>query len=110
MNSVFIPPSAIKGRGAASRIAHRFERDARDAFDDGWGTVDAQFSGDAPALQTQVTFEDARSIISRNDSPDIYFEHSINPYRGCEHEIRSWNALDTCIEFEGLAALCRLMA
>ncbi|MBP6404157.1 MAG: PA0069 family radical SAM protein [Ramlibacter sp.] len=85
MNSVFIPPSAIKGRGAASRIAHRFERDARDAFDDGWGTVDAQFSGDAPALQTQVTFEDARSIISRNDSPDIYFEHSINPYRGCDH-------------------------
>ena len=85
MSSIFIPPSAIKGRGAASRIAHRFERDVRDAFDDGWGTGEPD-GGDAPApLQTQVTFEDARSIISRNDSPDIYFEHSINPYRGCEH-------------------------
>ncbi|MGE0332389.1 MAG: PA0069 family radical SAM protein [Ramlibacter sp.] len=85
MNSIYVPPSAIRGRGAASRIAHRFERDARDAFDDGWGTVDAEH-GEPPApLQTQVTLEDARSIISRNDSPDIYFEHSINPYRGCEH-------------------------
>lgn len=85
MNSIFIPPSAIKGRGAASRIAHRFERDARDAFDDGWATVDAEHGDGPPPVQTQVTFEDARSIISRNDSPDIYFEHSINPYRGCEH-------------------------
>ncbi len=85
MTSIHIPPSAIKGRGAASRIAHRFERDVRDTFDDGWGPGEADGS-DAPApLQTQVTFEDARSIISRNDSPDIYFEHSINPYRGCEH-------------------------
>lgn len=90
MSSIFIPPSAIKGRGAASRIAHRFERDVRDAFDDGWGTGEPD-GGDAPApLQTQVTFEDARSIISRNDSPDIYFEHSINPYRGCEHVM--WNS------------------
>ena len=92
MTSISIPPSAIKGRGAASRMAHRFERDARDAFDDGWGTVEAEHGDGPPPLQTQVTFEDARSIISRNDSPDIYFEHSINPYRGCEHEIRSWDA------------------
>ena len=85
MNSIFVPPSAIKGRGAASRMAHRFERDSRDAFDDGWGTVDAENGAPTAPPQTQVTFEDARSIISRNDSPDIYFEQSLNPYRGCEH-------------------------
>lgn len=85
MNSVFIAPAAIKGRGAASRLASRFERDERGAFDDGWGTVDEAQGQKPPSPATQVTFEDARSIISRNDSPDIYFEHSINPYRGCEH-------------------------
>ncbi|MFO1244439.1 MAG: PA0069 family radical SAM protein [Ramlibacter sp.] len=86
MNSIArIPLSAIKGRGAASRIAHRFERDARDPFDDGWETVAQTVADGASPPATQVTFEDARSIITGNDSPDIYFEHSINPYRGCEH-------------------------
>lgn len=85
MSEAYIPLSAIKGRGAASQIAHRFERDARAAFDDGWGTLEEGALEGQPALATQVSFEDARSIITGNDSPDIYFDHSINPYRGCEH-------------------------
>ena len=80
-----IPVHAIKGRGAAERIAHRFERDARSAFDDGWGTLD-ESSPTGPLTQpTQVIPEDAKSAISRNQSPDIYFDYGLNPYRGCEH-------------------------
>lgn len=79
-----LPLQAIKGRGAASRMVHRFARDARDAFDDGW---DAQADGAGPAAapRTQVIWEDARSALCSNDSPDIFFEQSVNPYRGCEH-------------------------
>ena len=72
---------AGKSRGALSRMQGRFESVAREVFDDGWGAED-----EAPAaLQTTVTEERARSIIQRNDSPDLPFELSINPYRGCEH-------------------------
>ena len=82
---------AIKGRGSATAIAHRFSRDERGAFDDGWGTLgNVAGQGDAeaaerPPLQTQVRFEDAKSAITQNDSPDIYFDYGLNPYRGCEH-------------------------
>jgi hypothetical protein len=69
-----------RGRGARSNRVGRFEREIRDAFDDGWESL-----GQLEALTTQVTIEPARSIIARNDSPDISFEQSINPYRGCEH-------------------------
>lgn len=89
MDPVHIPLAAIKGRGAATRLAHRFERDQRHTFDDGWDTVDEVAAG-APAPQTQVIWEDARSIISANDSPDVDFDRSINPYRGCEHVM--WNS------------------
>ena len=85
MSDVFIPVQAIKGRGAAERTAHRFERDARAAFDDGWQTGDETLGGDVPRPRTQVRLEDARSAIVANDSPDIAFDYSINPYRGCEH-------------------------
>ncbi|MCJ0762726.1 PA0069 family radical SAM protein [Variovorax terrae] len=85
MDEVRIPVQALKGRGAASRLAHRFEKDARAAFDDGWGTLEEGAMAPLPPLQTEVIWEDARSIITGNDSPDIYFERSINPYRGCEH-------------------------
>jgi DNA repair photolyase len=82
-----IPAHAIKGRGSASSIAHRFSRDAREGFDDGWGTVEdvamQRQAGVPPA--TQVILQDAKSVITRNDSPDIYFDYSVNPYRGCEH-------------------------
>lgn len=78
---VRVPVQAIKGRGAANRMAHRFERDAREAFDDGWEPDDEA----APPPRTEVTWENARSIITANDSPDIHFSRSLNPYRGCEH-------------------------
>ena len=86
-NPVIIPIHAIKGRGTATAIAHRFSRDERDAFDDGWGTLEdgAAESADKLPLQTQVTFEDCKSAITHNDSPDIYFDYGLNPYRGCEH-------------------------
>ncbi|MGA9335840.1 MAG: PA0069 family radical SAM protein, partial [Rudaea sp.] len=74
-------PTRIKGRGAASNPEGRFETVAREAFDDGWQRDDEPAAHPA----TQVTEEAARSIISRNDSPDVPFEQSINPYRGCEH-------------------------
>lgn len=78
----------IKGRGAASWVRGRYEKTVAVAEDDGWGSVYAgDADGDAllPAPRTEVTEERARSIISRNQSPDIPFSQSINPYRGCEH-------------------------
>jgi DNA repair photolyase len=75
------PIHLIKGRGSATRLAHRFEKDEREPFDDGWAT-DAQ---EAMRLTTTWTWEEAKSAISRNTSPDIGFDRSINPYRGCEH-------------------------
>jgi DNA repair photolyase len=74
-------PARIKGRGAASNREGRFESLSRTREDDGWHREDET----APRPGTTVTEERARSIISRNDSPDIHFEQSINPYRGCEH-------------------------
>ncbi len=84
MPEVTLPIHIIKGRGAATRIAHRFEKDLRDAWDDGWSTLE-DASSDAPRPETEVFFEEARSAITRNDSPDIFFDYSLNPYRGCEH-------------------------
>jgi DNA repair photolyase len=74
-------PTALKGRGAADNPQGRFERDQREAFDDGWERDIEE--GQRP--QTEVTLTQARSIISRNHSPDIPFTQSINPYQGCEH-------------------------
>jgi len=68
-------------RGARSFIQGRFETVAREPFDDGWTPEEA----DERPLQTQVTIERARTILSHNDSPDVGFSTSINPYRGCEH-------------------------
>ena len=84
MADITIPLHAIKGRGSANRLPHRFEKDSRSAYDDGWGTLE-QAAGDGPRLETELRFEDARSAISRNHSPDIHFDYSVNPYRGCEH-------------------------
>jgi DNA repair photolyase len=85
MSEVRIPLEALKGRGAATRMANRFESDARDAFDDGWGTLEEGVIDPLPPLKTEVRFEDAKSVLSHNDSPDIPFDLSLNPYRGCEH-------------------------
>src|SRR5436309_3847206 len=68
-------------RGARSFIQGRFETVAREAFDDGWTPEEK----DERPLETQVTIERSRSILSHNDSPDVGFDTSINPYRGCEH-------------------------
>ena len=79
----------MKGRGAASFVRGRFEKTAVEAEDDGWGSVyasDEDGSDPTPKqLRTEVTEERARSIVSRNQSPDIPFSQSLNPYRGCEH-------------------------
>lgn len=85
MSEFRLPLSALKGRGAATRVAHRFERDARAAFDDGWQTWDEALQGEPARPQTTVRWEDARSALVHNDSPDIAFDYSVNPYRGCEH-------------------------
>ena len=78
------PLAPRKGRGAASPVAGRFERRSAHGEDDGWGSVYADLA-DAPNPKTVVREERARSIISRNRSPDIAFLQSVNPYRGCEH-------------------------
>jgi DNA repair photolyase len=75
-------PRRLRGRGALSNASGRFERQTRVLFDDGWGDpADAEL---AP-LKTEVTIDTTRTIIARNNSPDISFQQSINPYRGCEH-------------------------
>jgi DNA repair photolyase len=84
MSESHIPVEAIKGRGTATRMAHRFERDQRDDFDDGWSTLQ-ECVDERVVPKTEVIWEDARSIITGNESPDVYFDRSINPYRGCEH-------------------------
>jgi DNA repair photolyase len=70
-----------KGRGAASNDSGRFEAERRMPFDDGWGSADEE----PIPLTTTLTIDSTRTIIARNDSPDIGFDRSINPYRGCEH-------------------------
>jgi DNA repair photolyase len=73
-----------KGRGATFNPKVRFEKAEVDPFDDGWGSL-ARAREDDPPPHTEVTPDASRSIIARNTSPDISFDRSINPYRGCEH-------------------------
>ncbi|MGF6777990.1 PA0069 family radical SAM protein [Paraburkholderia sp. GAS334] len=79
------PPAPRKGRGAVSNLQGRYEVDQREAFDDGWVLSPADEESGTPALRTQVFEERAKSILTRNASPDIPFSVSLNPYRGCEH-------------------------
>lgn len=77
-----VPQGALKGRGAVSQIPHRFEHTQRELQDDGWHHE----QGDESAHpDTEVRLETARTALSYNDSPDIPFDRSLNPYRGCEH-------------------------
>src|SRR5262245_6619344 len=78
-----VPERARKGRGAVSNRAGRFEPHEREAVDDGWSAGEPE--EDLPPLRTTVMIDATRTIIARNDSPDIPFDQSINPYRGCEH-------------------------
>lgn len=77
-------PTPIKGRGASTYLPGRFETRTSEAVDDGWA-VDESEEFAAARLRTDVRPEIARSIISRNNSPDVGFSQSVNPYRGCEH-------------------------
>lgn len=77
---VAIDAERRRGRGAQTNASGRYEREARAAFDDGWQSLD-----DLPPFKTTIALDTARKVISRNDSPDIGFDRSINPYRGCEH-------------------------
>jgi DNA repair photolyase len=82
-----------RGRGAVSNASGRFEPLARVKFDDGWQDLgrpdwqyqNAKIADELPPFKTTVTVDSTRKIIARNDSPDISFDRSINPYRGCEH-------------------------
>jgi len=69
-----------RGRGAQSNASGRYEAEARVAFDDGWQSLE-----ELPPFKTTVSLDTVRKVITRNDSPDIGFDRSINPYRGCEH-------------------------
>lgn len=81
MPDAAIRPLLFKGRGAASNAAGRYESMQREAADDGWGSLD-----EAPApLRTEVAVDATRSIINYVASPDLPFDRTLNPYRGCEH-------------------------
>ncbi len=81
------PPRAVtkplhyKGRAASSNQVSRFDPHTREAMDDGWGSLD----DDAPALRTEVMLDAAKSVINYIQSPDLPFDRTLNPYRGCEH-------------------------
>lgn len=75
----------IKGRGTVWAIEHRFTDLSHAAFDDGWGTLEQAAGEERLPPQTEIIEEHVKSIIASNDSPDISFDLSINPYRGCEH-------------------------
>src|ERR1700732_1347053 len=77
---------AQKGSGSVSNPQGRYEVHARENFDDGWSHADDETDADqAPARKTQVIDEQAKTILTRNASPDIPFSVSLNPYRGCAH-------------------------
>src|SRR6201995_1121541 len=78
--AVAIDRQRRRGRGAQSNASGRYEGEARVAFDDGWQSLD-----ELPSFKTTIEVDTARKVITRNDSPDIVFDRSINPYRGCEH-------------------------
>jgi len=76
-----VEPATRRGRGALSNASGRFERLSRELIDDGWERPEPE----PPRLRTTVCRDASRAIIARNDSPDLGFDRSINPYRGCEH-------------------------
>jgi DNA repair photolyase len=75
----------VKGRGTVWAIEHRYSQRGSESYDDGWGTLEQSASEERLAPETTVIEERVKSILSANDSPDLSFDLSINPYRGCEH-------------------------
>ena len=80
ISRTLIDPARNRGRGAQTNVASRFDTQSREAIDDGWGQIE-----DLKPFETIEHIERAKSIITRNESPDIGFDRSINAYRGCEH-------------------------
>ena len=89
-----VPAHARKGRGAIGNPANRYDSQTTVTVDDGWGSADDRDAvrvnahpedDDPPRLATTLTRDTSRTIIARNTSPDVPFDRSINPYRGCEH-------------------------
>ena len=78
-------PEPVKGRGTTWAIEHRYASLTGESFDDGWGTLDQAAQEEHLPPATQIIEEHAKAILSRNTSPDIPFDVTINPYRGCEH-------------------------
>jgi DNA repair photolyase len=78
-------PGTLKGRGTSWAFPHRFSSTLIEPFDDGWGTLAHAAVEGAAAPPTQIIEERVQSILTPNDSPDVGFDLSINPYRGCEH-------------------------
>jgi hypothetical protein len=70
----------VRGRGAGLNMSGRFEIASREVFDDGWSSLE-----DLAPFKTEVQVEKPRTVITRNQSPDLSFDRSVNPYRGCEH-------------------------
>jgi DNA repair photolyase len=97
-------PDARRGRAAVSNPAGRYERTHTEQLDDGWDNLDAP----PPPIRTTVLKDTSRTIIARNQSPDIPFDRSINPYRGCEHgcsycfarPTHAWLGLSAGLDFE----------
>jgi DNA repair photolyase len=77
-----LPRTALKGRGAVGAPKHRFTDEDRVAVDDGWWRDEGE---PPPRVETTLTAEKPRKVITRNTSPDVGFDRSINPYQGCEH-------------------------
>ncbi len=104
MSPVAAPVAPRKGRGARTNASGRFEPVVHEAIDDGWTSDDTTL----PPLRTTLTPEHARTIITRNTSPDIGFDRSINPYKGCEHGCiycyarpsHAWMGLSPGLDFE----------
>jgi DNA repair photolyase len=97
-------PAGRRGRGSLSNEAGRYEPHRRVGWDDGWGTLDEK----PPPLRTSLHKDASRSVIARNQSPDVGFDRSINPYRGCEHgcvycfarPTHAWLGLSPGLDFE----------
>lgn len=78
-------PASLKGRGTAWAIEHRFTKEHHERVDDGWGSLDQGVVEEGERPATEIIEQRVKTILTGNDSPDISFDLSINPYRGCEH-------------------------
>jgi DNA repair photolyase len=106
-----LDPALQRGRGAATNRSGRFETERREGFDDGWAPGDVALGEEPlapPPLRTEVLTDASRKIITRNASPDLPFDRSINPYKGCEHgcvycfarPTHAWLGLSPGLDFE----------